>query len=381
MFINELPDDCLLIIFSLIKELDDLLNCYKVCNKWSHLIAERTRKVKYLVDRRDWWDGVTSPSYSFDYAYYRPQEPIDATCLSITDLPYRTCIVGKNEVILTLFKRIISLYAKIHQNDRDESIFQYCDALEMLSTGHIDPVMKKIGGNIKQLHLWNYTLNRFKEDAHYFPNIERLSISNNEGSPDWLYDGPIFKRLKIVEMQLSSYDGTDTNYAFQFMDSCPNLQSAHIKLDSNHIHVDESLKHESLQDLVLHFYSESVAWNELKRLFIKYPNLKHLALRNHNSLVDGHVEHLVRILPNLVLFDIRGCPGVTQKSADYVEDYCKLYGRLIKFYFDKNRHELGLDWPQLSTKREKISQGFDFMKHCFLKSYLELPTFLVSSED
>ncbi|XP_015784489.1 uncharacterized protein LOC107362019 [Tetranychus urticae] len=65
MLINELPDDCLLTIFDYLNNLDDLINCYKVCIKWSYLIAERTRKVKYLLE------FSKDPAYSSDLVYYQ----------------------------------------------------------------------------------------------------------------------------------------------------------------------------------------------------------------------------------------------------------------------------------------------------------------------
>ncbi|XP_015791055.1 uncharacterized protein LOC107367821 isoform X2 [Tetranychus urticae] len=391
MFINQLPDECLLIIFGLINELDDLVNCYSVCSKWSHLIAERTRKVKYLFDR---WNGESAPNYTLDYVYYQTEEPLDATCLS-TLFPNLIVVdfsgflaKMKHETIVTLIKKMKSLKGLIAHccyYEGDESIIQNCDGLEMVSNDDIEPCIKEKGVTFKQLHLVSYNLDRFREDAHCFPNLERLYIHNNEGSPDYYYDGPILGRLRIVELSLSSYDGTDIYYGFQFMDSCPNLQSAHIKLDSNRLFVDESLKHKSLQDLVLSFYDQDYTdiffWDELKRLFMKYPNLKHLALCDNRRLEDEHIEQLVRILPNLVLFAVRGCPRVTQAAANYVQDYNKLYGRSIKFYFKENYHEIQSDWPQLSNKCGKISQGFDFMKHCFLKDFFKLSTFLISSED
>uniref|UniRef100_T1JRU3 Uncharacterized protein n=1 Tax=Tetranychus urticae TaxID=32264 RepID=T1JRU3_TETUR len=158
--------------------------------KWSHLIAERTRKVEYLVENRHWRHDETSPSNTFGYVYYRTEEPIDGNCLStlfpnlmIADFYYGLCIKGKHEDIVTLIKKMPSLEGNSHEfYNTEQSIFQHCDQLEMVSTNYVDPCMEKNGVSIKQLHLWNCTLNRFKEDAHYFPNLERLSISNNEGN-------------------------------------------------------------------------------------------------------------------------------------------------------------------------------------------------------
>ncbi|XP_015789340.1 uncharacterized protein LOC107366266 isoform X2 [Tetranychus urticae] len=386
MFINELPEECLLIIFGLINELDDLLNCYKVSTKWSHLIAERTRKVKYLIEHRDWWNYEPSLSYPFDYVYYQTEEPIDGTCLStlfpnlsIADFAGLREKV-KHEDLVTLVKNIKSFKGLIDRVYRDEeSIFRHCGQLEMVSTDNIELCILEDG--IKQLHLENRNLHvrDFKQNAHYLPNLERLHIYLDGSWSDSYYDGPKLKRLKILELFLFVDCFRDIYYGFQFMDSCPNLQSAHISLQYDHIFVDESYKNESLQDLVIEFYRddcyESFDWDGWKRLFMKYPNLKHLAMCSFKNLENEHVEQIVRILPNLVLFAVRGCPKVIQEAVQS--------GRSIKFYFDENYpyRITELDWPHLSTKREKISQGFDFMKHCFLKDFDRLSTFLISNED
>ncbi|XP_025017842.1 uncharacterized protein LOC112539491 [Tetranychus urticae] len=393
MFINELPDDCLLIIFGQISGLDDLVNCYKVCNKWSQLITERTRKVKYLVEHRFFWNRG-SRNYPFDYVYYGTKEPIDGTCLStlfpnliIADFSDTFIEKVKHEEIVTLVKNMKSCKGLIHQHSYfyppKESIFQYCDELEMVSTNYIDQYIANKRVNIKQLNLWDYNLSKFTRRKHYFRNLERLHIYS-DGDEESYYHVPRLRRLKILELYLLPRDDEDIYYGFKFMDSFRNLQSAHIYLLFDDIFVDESLKHESLRDLVIEFYiseyNDNYKWNEWKSLFTKYPNLKHLALRSNWRLKNDHVKQLVRILPNLVLFDARGCRQVTQEAASYVQDYNRLHGRSIKFYFVGNYREIHSDWPHLSTKTETISQGFDFMKHCFLKDFGQLSTFLISNE-
>ncbi|XP_015793225.1 uncharacterized protein LOC107369760 [Tetranychus urticae] len=198
--------------------------------------------------------------------------------------------------------------------------------------------------------------------------------------PDTYYDGPVLEKLKILELSCLSFCDADFFHGFQLMDSCPNLLSAHISMNTNTWFFDETFKHEFLQDLVLQFYGlddENDNWNNLKRLFKKFPNLKHLALKGHCIIIDEHIEQLVHILPNLVLLDVSECQEVTQRAADYVKDYCKRYGRKIKFYFDGNKHEIDSDWPQLSIKHEAISRGLDFMKHCFRKNFFALSHFLI----
>ncbi|XP_015791668.1 uncharacterized protein LOC107368367 isoform X2 [Tetranychus urticae] len=408
MIINELPDDCFFIIFGLMNELDDLLNCSKVCSKWSHLIAERTRNVKYLIGHSRLFEGgyrfwskaqISSKSqiYPLDYVYYRTMDPIDGPFLStlfpnliIADLCKEFYAkVGARLYISNAYKSLKGIILPYH-----DSILKYCDKLEMLSIQYDHQYivhMLLFGGlmrehDIKQLHHWDYTLDEFAKISVRFQNLQRLSISKYEGGKaDGCYDGFELPRLKMLELNIDSYEVEFIYYGFQFILCCPNLQSAYISLYSNRFFVVDSCEHESLQDLVLSFNVDDVDCNELEKALIKYPNLKHLALDCrylfNQNLKNEHVENLVCILPNLVLFVVRNCEGVTQEAADYIQEYNKLHGRSIKFYFDQNYHEIQSDWPQLSTKYERISHGFDFMKHCFLKESHQLPIFLVPNED
>uniref|UniRef100_T1L698 F-box domain-containing protein n=1 Tax=Tetranychus urticae TaxID=32264 RepID=T1L698_TETUR len=263
------------------------------------------------------------------------------------------------------------------------SIFDYVnylgDLINCYKAFYIHPSIIQKVSSIKQLYLQFCSLDDFKRDAHYLPNLERLHIRDE--APCRYYDGPVLEKLKIFELDFSSSRVTDMCYCFHFMDSCPILQSAYIFLGANRFYVDETTKHQCLQDLVIVFADPPrTDWNDLKRLLMKYPNLKHLGLRNASNLNDEHIKQLLHILPNLVLLQADICEEITERAAYYVQDYCKRHGRSIEFYSNENSYEIEYDWPQLSTKQEKISRGFDFMKHCFLKDYWDLPHFLIPVE-
>ncbi|XP_025018159.1 uncharacterized protein LOC107369753 isoform X12 [Tetranychus urticae] len=371
MLINEIPDDCLLAIFDYINNLDDLINCYKVCIKWSNLIIKRTKKAKYLIDDR---------GYSFDTVYYPKPCLIESTWLIklftnliIAELPFKFNLAVEN--VIEFVSKQESLRGLISCNL--EPIERYCDNLEMLSVIYFNPNNLRNSSSIKQLDVRSYSLEELKRVAHYLPNLEKLKIQIN--GPNNPYDGPVLEKLKILEFSYFCYP--ENNYlGFQLMDSCPNLQSAHILMARDIWFFDETLKHKCLQDLVIDFSGiddGNDTWNNLKRLLTKYPNLKHLALRWCGIITDTHIEQLVHILPNLVLLDVRKCYEVTQRAAVYIQDYCKRYGRLIKFYFDDNEHEIESDWPQSSIKHKSISRGFDFMKNCFFKNHVFLSRFLI----
>ncbi|XP_025018153.1 uncharacterized protein LOC107369753 isoform X2 [Tetranychus urticae] len=385
MLINEIPDDCLLAIFDYIIDLDDLINCYQVCVKWSNLIVKRTKRTKYLIDQC---------GYSFDTVYYCRPCPIDSTYLSklftnltIAELSFK--FSDELEHIIQFVTKQKCLKGLV--NPRDEPIEKYCDNLEMLYAANFNSNNLRNGSILKQLVIWDYSLEALTRDAHLFPNLERLQIGirnyenmaprnvrNEILRSDNPYDGPVLEKLKILELTFDRHH--DICYGFQLMDSCPNLQSAYIDNSSINWFIDEKLKHKCLQDLVIDFSGiddGNDTWNNLKRLLTKYPNLKHLALRWCGIITDTHIEQLVHILPNLVLLDVRKCYEVTQRAAVYIQDYCKRYGRLIKFYFDDNEHEIESDWPQSSIKHKSISRGFDFMKNCFFKNHVFLSRFLI----
>ncbi|XP_025018350.1 uncharacterized protein LOC107370578 isoform X1 [Tetranychus urticae] len=369
MLINELPDDCLLAIFDYLNNFIDLANCDKVCIKWSHLIAERTRKVKYLME--------LYPGH--DCHYYRALKNVDGTHLS-TVFPDLMISYKLEEKEKRKDNFALGRNRESWQGSFDTfygPIEKYRFQLKMVSFNLFEPSIQH-GSRIKQL-FEVVRLDLFEKDAHCFPNLERLNMENVESH---CYDGPVLEKLKIAEFRLRSIFRNPVCYDFQFIDSCPNLQSAHITVETNRFFFDGTLKHESLQDLVLTTQRiMSIEWDDLNRLLMKYPNLKHLALWRQSTITDEHIEELVHMLPNLVLLDARGCRWVTQRAAKYVRDYCKRYGRSIKFYFRGNYQEIESDWPQLSSKKERISRGFDFMKHCFLKKFRDLPCFLIPIDD
>ncbi|XP_025018166.1 uncharacterized protein LOC107369752 isoform X2 [Tetranychus urticae] len=374
MLINEIPDDCLLAIFDYLNNLDDLINCYKVCVKWSNLIAKRTKKIKYMT---------YDPGYLSEAVYFKDQCLIDTTCLSelftnliVVELP--VSLYQKVEDAIEFVKNQKSLKGLI--KNMEEPIEKYIDELEMLSVFDFNPNNLRNGSSLKQLDVGEYSLKALERDAHYLPNLEKLTIQII--GVDNPYDGPVLEKLKILEIYhyYDCFPAEQLFYGFQLIDLCPNLQSAHICIDITNWFFDETLKHKCLQDLVIQFDGYAKAndtWNKCKRLLMKYPNLKHLALRSILDITDEHIEQLIHILPNLVLLDVIGLDGVTQRAADYVKDYCRRNGRSTKFYFNGNCNEIKSDWPQLSTKHVIISRGFDFMKHCFRKDFWSLSDFLI----
>ncbi|XP_015793223.1 uncharacterized protein LOC107369753 isoform X19 [Tetranychus urticae] len=243
MLINEIPDDCLLAIFDYMVNLDHLINCYKVCVKWSNLITKRTKKVKYLIDHRN---------DSSDVFYYLGFYWIDSfylsklfTNLKIVELSPEIHLKAKHAI--EFVRKQESLKGLI--NRFDEPIEKYCDKLEMLSVNTINPNNLRNSSRIKQLDIWSYSLKALERDAHYLPNLERLKMQIK--GPDYFYDGPILKKLKILELSFFTSSPHYFFNGFLLMELCPNLQSAHIFIRADTWLLNEPSKHECLRDLVI----------------------------------------------------------------------------------------------------------------------------------
>ncbi|XP_025016612.1 uncharacterized protein LOC107361495 [Tetranychus urticae] len=197
MLINELADDCLLTIFEYVNDLDDLINCYKVCVGWSYLIAKRARKVKYLLedphqtaDINRWPDHSADYSdiqYLFDCVYYQGKDKIDVVCLNklfpnlkIFELTDRFQNKVSRMDIVSFVRNHASLKGIIDLDSKNP-LEEYCDKLEMLSCWSFESSKIPNGSRIKQLFIESDdSLEDVKRYAHDFPNLEKLQTSVNK---------------------------------------------------------------------------------------------------------------------------------------------------------------------------------------------------------
>uniref|UniRef100_T1K8R9 Uncharacterized protein n=1 Tax=Tetranychus urticae TaxID=32264 RepID=T1K8R9_TETUR len=286
----------------------------------------------------------------------------------VAELSDRFDVKVKFKDIFALFRYHEYLKGIINCFNEDEPMRKYSAKLEMISSRRIEPSVIRIGSSTfgvikvvmisKRVHIISQILKDY---------MLRLKVTIDIFSQEMF----THENISFIPRQLR------WSSIGKFMDACPNLLSAHIYSGMVYLFTGEISIHKCLQDLVIEFLRPLENLHDFKRLFMKYPNLKHLRLKMKENTKDEHIEQLVHILPNLVLLDVTECPGVTQRAADYVTDYCKRYGRPIKFYFNGNIPEMDSLWPDLYIKREKIGRAFDFMKHCFLKDFYHLPYFLI----
>ncbi|XP_015793926.1 uncharacterized protein LOC107370445 [Tetranychus urticae] len=200
MLINELPDDCLLTIFDCIRNLTDLVNCFKVCIKWRNLIIVRTKKVKYFIGRSN---------YPPDSVCHLSDEPFDVTFLSkwfpnLRIFDIFTCEGISIDVAAKLIRDSESLkgiIADIFLCAGDLQRILMNDNLEMLSTDYMRLDTIEINENMKQLCLSSsngfLSIHVLKKVAHSFPNLERLHTYCQADIASQFTNGAVMANLKI----------------------------------------------------------------------------------------------------------------------------------------------------------------------------------------
>ncbi|XP_053201263.1 uncharacterized protein LOC128386280 [Panonychus citri] len=376
MSLNDLPDNCLWKILENFHGIKQLIRLYKVCSRWSDLIAPKLNQVKYLqvmkYKKRDYVDkNISWMKYETDWRNYNlielfPNlkiiEVLSYSHFRVVDLPR---ILKNNPQI----KGVIG--------NKELSRVGYLENIEMFAARfRIKFNYKKVfrPNQLKQVRCYYFLMDDLPSFIEYFPNLKRLNLQlyNYEGyyyGKDVFYNGPNLSSLKILELRTN--DLVEKCTVFHFMDFCPSLESAFIHCWTLNVCViDESIKNYNLRDLVIE-PSGRFSWPSLRRLLSKFPNLHHLGIRFMIEIDDNNLEELIKLLPELKILDLRGCKKVTHKSADFLSKYCVKEKKSIRIYYDCENEPA--EWPKLHTPRESIVFGFDFMKHCFYKSFSTLP--------
>ncbi|XP_053205723.1 uncharacterized protein LOC128390083 isoform X2 [Panonychus citri] len=240
--------------------------------------------------------------------------------------------------------------------------------IEMIAMNHMVNFKKVFRPDqLKQIQFEGFHVHYLPEYVEYFPSLKRLHICLYGGSR---YNGPNLSKLKILEAYVSGWD--EACDKFNVIDYCPSLESACICGSTDDQSIDISIKNYNLRDLVIDIpWIDNMNWSSIRKLLTKFPNLNHLAIRRSGEVEDCHVEELVKLLPQIKLLDFRESVGVTVKSADFLSKFCLKSNRSIKIYYDCEKEPDS--WPKYDTPRESIVYGFDFMKHCFYKSFSRLP--------
>ncbi|XP_025018334.1 uncharacterized protein LOC107370526 [Tetranychus urticae] len=373
--IPELPDLYDPIFCNILKFLDnhDLPHFSEVCPHRSDLIDCRAEQVRFLI---------AYPDDAADYFHYQIEKLnngvylLTFTNLLIADITPKLNARVKREHIFELINANEQTLKGLIYNYRDyKGITRNCNQLEMISSNGVEHHVKQNGEKVKQLRLRYYTLGSLTKkliskepvngkkkrvkDVHYFPNLERLNIYNRKDHHYIEYGlkyGPEFTNLKIFESKFYVRKCT-TNIYYGFhliINFCPNLQSAHIEVEADNLETcsSDTPNHDCLQDLVINFCHKSrIKWDDIKQLLFKFKNLKHLALRARENLLDDHILELATNLPNLVLLDVRGCPKLLRELLI-----------VLKILMNKRENQSSFTSTEIAMKSNQIGLSYPLKK-------------------
>ncbi|XP_053201260.1 uncharacterized protein LOC128386277 [Panonychus citri] len=371
MSLNDLPDNCLWKIFENIHGVKQLICLSRVCSRWSDLITPRFKRVKYLQvmtnKKRDYIDkNISWMNFKTDWRGYNLMEKFPN--LKIIEVStYNHYRFGDLPRILKNNPQIKGIIGT-----KELSEVGYLENIEMCSA-EFDFDYKQVfrPDQLKQIRCYYFDMNDLPCFIKYFPSLKRLNIELDEAD-EVFYNGPNLSSLKILELGTNDFVKQFTG--FHFMDFCPSLESAFIHYYAEDLHVlDESIKNFNLRDLVIvncGFFS----WPSLRRLLSKFPNLHHLGIRYVDEINDYNLEELIKILPELKLLDLRSFKKITYESADLLSKYCVEAHPSILIYYDCE--DKPTEWPKVGTPQESIVYGYDFMKHCFYKTFNSLPVLI-----
>ncbi|XP_053210064.1 uncharacterized protein LOC128393856 [Panonychus citri] len=378
MLINELPDDCLLMIFDYSIFLEDLTKLSKVCLRWKSLINYRLNGIKYLLVQRGLDDPPKSVMYKHGSLFMESNVPELLPNLEIIDLECYIDDFDNNDMekLIECLPKLRGLIHPLCFSDLfQRSWFNKIEMLvcEGLGSWHEDSDQSFA---LKQLYLSQCYLSSLNDHHCYLKNLLRLHVDDYHSIDRYasgnFYRGPVLPNLKILEI-LSD----NVNFpGYDFMDSCPSLESAYFATVENiSFVINGSIKNLNLKNLAIdHLEGKSQDWSSLRTLLMKFPNLTNLAIRDNKKINDDNVKELITILPKIKLMDFRGSKKVTKKSADYLEEFCRRSGQSIVFYY--NIYHQKIEIPADLEPDYSICIGFDFMKHCFFKYYHCLPMVL-----
>ncbi|XP_053210176.1 uncharacterized protein LOC128393965 isoform X2 [Panonychus citri] len=376
---KHLPDNCLMIIFNYSNQLEDLINWAKVCTRWKDLILYRLSQVKYLL-----FSSFNIPISVDSMRLYYSGSLVSPGQGYLTELLPNLRILELGPLCLSSYKDLFKLLdhesIKVAFGSPVNFAADTCPANRGVASLAFQKRLISSCVALKQLYIKNnfpsFYINSDLELLLRL-NLDSVALAYLSMEPTPLQ----LPRLKILELDFSRAMPRDHS-GYTFMDQCSSLESAFIKSATKTCSVNETKINLHLHDLVIQNSAEYTHdWNCIRGILCKFPNLRHLAIRENDEIADINIEELVDMLPAIKLIDFRGSKGITKQSADFLNEYCSQSGRSsITIYYNCKDDEPS-DWPKIIKTHDKVCYGFDFMKHCFFRYFDNLPIILDPKEN
>ncbi|XP_053210520.1 uncharacterized protein LOC128394242 isoform X3 [Panonychus citri] len=341
MNINDLPDDCLILIFEQFFDLKQFPTLSKICSRWRILVQERLKKVTHLKyvsklsELQTGWKNYTGKYVLTNKATFLERIKLSQVLPNVYSINLQNGSSGilanllgtGNSICILFINNELNSQFIIDKNQLDEKIIPHLESVEKLATNNDQLVKKylKNHGHLKRLKKFGYRLIPVNmmhviSFAASLINLELLYVvCDRTFEKGWIenYIGPKFEKLESLYYRSKS----STCYATKFVDFCPNLRNFHLTF-KNIIPMDECVKHYNLEKLsILIQRAREVNIIYLAR---KFPNIRHLIITG--AVTQSDLIEMIKLLPHLSNLSLSGC----------LTHHCKITA-LNEYFLSQNR--------------------------------------------
>ncbi|XP_053205059.1 uncharacterized protein LOC128389484 [Panonychus citri] len=382
MNLNDLPDDCLLVIFDQFSDLGSFPKLTKVCKRWRDLVQIRLRKVIYLkyiatfslemfpvkpklfgkciltndlvllesIKLSQFLPNVKKIKF-FNFHNYDEQ----CLCSALANL----LATGNpiTQLIFTIDDQIFSHSCPIIEN-LSQFIIPYLENIEHLTTNVnllVENYFQAYGNHNKLKSLGNrldltIDLSHVLNFADSMTNIELLFIdSRNSEHLNRIsnYNGPIFEKLESLYI----YNCTRLCFITRILDFCPNLRNLTLilPLGTEIIQINSDIKNHNLQGL---YINPGCSYGyDIIPIVEKFPNVRYL--RIDGTLTESQLTKIVELLPHLSVLVFSDSFNDSPIKDDRIKTFCRLKNLSINFF-----HQLSCPDLENNELHKKFRNSF-----------------------
>ncbi|XP_053210525.1 uncharacterized protein LOC128394248 [Panonychus citri] len=374
MNINDLPNDCLLLIFDQFYQLRQFATFMKVCRRWKILVEKRLKKITHLdvslftpliqngdsaeqylpithrciitISRRFLMKIKLSKLFPNVKIIHLENFTKNCPCAllvhlltntnqikGLSYLDYRFEMSHKCKILEREEKRITSFLSDIEflGISNDIIVTSY-----LRTFGHLKKL--KSLGNCLENYFQPVNLLHVLKFTQFLMNLERLvTFCNDEFDNDFVRvenQLPIFGNLLHLQLENISKKGSSFT---KFLNLCPNLLNLSLIVHNVGVErIHQINKNLNVQRLNLLF-----SWDRDKMLKVieKFPNCRYLSIGGYALLSSRDLIQIITILPRLSLFLIENERN-DLAERQIVKSYCHSQNRKIDVYFGSTDDKL-----------------------------------------
>ncbi|XP_053210412.1 uncharacterized protein LOC128394169 [Panonychus citri] len=371
MRINDLPNDCLLMIFDQFHDLQQFPKLMKVCSRWKTLIQIRLKKVKHF--------DCTCLDSDFPQCF---RLQVVGKCVStenmnllekirLTELLPNVKTINfqssKNPCSCSTLAHLLAnanpieglCFYNYEYNERhkcklmrsvNELITPFLGEIKVLAT-HFDEVIRsyfKAFGHLKKLRtLGNSAVGGHVRFIHvgkfskFMTNLKTLSVycdheSETKHCAEYKYKIPVLEKLQYLDIGNCLSDC----WTLKFLNFCPNLQYLAIKITvyRDPIRFDRIDKNYNVIGLEITisawFHDEFII-----QTVEKFPNCRYLCV--HSNVSESVEIEVIKLLPHLSTL-VFGSDSMSKdpNNIQAIKDYCQKHNRQIDYYINTKDENL-----------------------------------------